>query len=299
MKMSNSLLARMPVPVKLGVPLAVALLAAACSSAAGSSASGSPASAATTGTVITTHAGSAGSFLTDGSGRAVYLWSKDTMNKSACTGACAGAWPPVPASGTLTASGGAKTSDLGTITRSDGSKQATYDGHPLYFFAGDSGPGQLTGQGNDGFGAKWWLVAPSGSGDHRRRDRIRGQRARRARRAAGVAGDLERWRRLELTSPVTTFLTRITGTSAGRPPRTAGARPASGWAFAGVAVTSFAERSYQPLLQIAIPVALAAVMIAGRRVTLLVTGLLAAGQLAIAAALGGLTLTHLATPAAS
>ena len=168
MKMSNSLLARMPVPVKLGVPVAAALLAAACSSgggsqAAGTPASGSPASAATTGTVITTHAGSAGSFLTDGSGRAVYLWSKDTMNKSVCSGACAGAWPPVPASGKLTASGGAKTSDLGTITRSDGSKQVTYDGHPLYFFVGDSGPGQLSGQGNNGFGAKWWLVAPSGS----------------------------------------------------------------------------------------------------------------------------------------
>jgi predicted lipoprotein with Yx(FWY)xxD motif len=168
MKMRNSLLARMPVPVKLSVPVGAALLAAACSSgggsqAAGTPASGSPASAATTGTVITTHAGSAGSFLTDGSGRAVYLWSKDTMNKSACSGACAGAWPPVPASGTLTASGGAKTSDLGTITRSDGSKQVTYDGHPLYFFAGDSGAGQLTGQGSNGFGAKWWLVAPSGA----------------------------------------------------------------------------------------------------------------------------------------
>ena len=69
----------------------------------------------------------------------------------------------MPASGNLTASGGAKTSDLGTITRSDGSKQVTYDGHPLYFFAGDSGAGQLTGQGSNGFGAKWWLVAPSGA----------------------------------------------------------------------------------------------------------------------------------------
>jgi predicted lipoprotein with Yx(FWY)xxD motif len=169
MKMSNSLLTRMPMPVKLGVPVAAALLAAACSSgggsqAAGTPASGSPASAAnTTGTVITTHAGSTGSFLTDGSGRAVYLWSKDTMDKSACSGACVGAWPPVPASGTLTASGGAKMSELGTITRSDGSKQVTYDGHPLYFFAGDTGAGQLSGQGNDGFGAKWWLVAPSGA----------------------------------------------------------------------------------------------------------------------------------------
>jgi len=82
---------------------------------------------------------------------------------SACTGACAGAWPPVTTTGTATASGSAKASDLGTITRSDGSKQVTYDGHPLYYFSGDSGPGTATGQGSDGFGAKWWLVAPTGS----------------------------------------------------------------------------------------------------------------------------------------
>jgi predicted lipoprotein with Yx(FWY)xxD motif len=62
----------------------------------------------------------------------------------------------------VTASGGAQTSDLGTITRSDGTKQVTYDGHPLYYFIADKSKGQTTGQGSDGFGAKWWLVAPSG-----------------------------------------------------------------------------------------------------------------------------------------
>jgi predicted lipoprotein with Yx(FWY)xxD motif len=166
--MIHSLLARMPVAVKLGVPLASALLVAACGSAAASTSSpssspSSPASASTTGTVITTKAGSAGAFLTNASGRTVYLWAKDGMNKSDCSGACAAAWPPVPATGTLTATGGAKASDLGTITRSDGTKQVTYDGHPLYYFVGDSGPGQTAGQGSDAFGAKWWLVAPSGA----------------------------------------------------------------------------------------------------------------------------------------
>lgn len=168
MKMIHSLLARMPLPVKLGIPLASALLATACGSAAASSpssapAAGSSASASTTGTVISTQAGSAGAFLTAGSGRAVYLWAKDGMNMSACTGACAAAWPPVPATGTLTATGGAKASDLGTITRSDGTKQVTYDGHPLYYFVGDSAAGQTNGQGSDNFGAKWWLVASSGA----------------------------------------------------------------------------------------------------------------------------------------
>ena len=175
MNMIRSLLARMPMPVKLAIPLGAALLATACSSAAttsspssapaaGSSApaAGSSASASTTGTVISTQAGSAGAFLTAGSGRAVYLWAKDGMNMSACSGACASTWPPVMANGHVTASGGAKAADLGTISRSGG-KQVTYDGHALYYFAGDSGPGQTSGQGSDSFGAKWWLVAPAGT----------------------------------------------------------------------------------------------------------------------------------------
>jgi predicted lipoprotein with Yx(FWY)xxD motif len=169
-KMSMSLLGRLPMAAKLGVPVAAGLLAAACGTAAGSTAAGTgstaagtPASGSTTATVIESHAGSAGSFLTNSSGRAVYLWAADSMNKSMCSGACAGAWPPVTTKGMVTAADGAKAADLGTITRSDGSKQVTYLGHPLYYFAGDSGSGQTNGQGSDSFGAKWWLVAPTGS----------------------------------------------------------------------------------------------------------------------------------------
>jgi predicted lipoprotein with Yx(FWY)xxD motif len=140
---------------------------AASSPAASSPAAAAPASGAAAGasggTVITTAKSSAGTFLTTGSGKAVYLWVKDTGDMSNCTGACAGAWPPVTTTGTATATGGAKASDIGTITRSDGTKQVTYDGHPLYYFSGDSGPGTATGQGSDGFGAKWWLVSPTGS----------------------------------------------------------------------------------------------------------------------------------------
>ena len=166
--MSMSLLRRVPMAAKLGVPVAAGLLAAACGTAAGSTTAGSapagtPASGSATATVIESHAGSAGSFLTNGSGRAVYLWAADSMNKSACSGACAGAWPPVTTTGKVTVADGAKAADLGTITRSDGTKQVTYSGHPLYYFAGDSGPGQTNGQGSDSFGAKWWLVAPAGA----------------------------------------------------------------------------------------------------------------------------------------
>jgi predicted lipoprotein with Yx(FWY)xxD motif len=178
--MRNSTFSRMPVPAKLaagvGGAVGVALLAAACSSGGSSSAASAPSSTASGaaagnsaaagssgGTVIKTASSSAGTVLTDGSGRAVYLWVKDTGNASTCSGACAGAWPPVTASGSVAASGSAKASDLGTITRSDGTKQVTYDGHPLYYFSGDSGAGTAAGQGSDSFGAKWWLVAPAGT----------------------------------------------------------------------------------------------------------------------------------------
>lgn len=167
---------RIPSSVRIAAGAAtvagVALLAAACSS--GSSSTGSsastPASGAAGGSagasgaaVITTVKSSAGTFLTDSSGHAVYRWVKDTGDMSTCSGACAGAWPPVTTTGAPTAAGSAKPSDLGTITRSDGAKQVTYDGHPLYYFSGDSGPGMASGQGSNGFGAKWWLVSPSGS----------------------------------------------------------------------------------------------------------------------------------------
>jgi predicted lipoprotein with Yx(FWY)xxD motif len=167
--MNASLLARVPVPVKLAAPLAVALLAAAACSSGSSSSSGStspsaaaPASSASS-TMITTKTSSGGSFLTNSAGRAVYLFMADSTGKSTCDGACASAWPPVIAAGQPTAAGGAQATDLGTITRSDGTKQVTYDGHPLYYFEGDTGPGTDKGQGLDNFGAKWWLVAPSGS----------------------------------------------------------------------------------------------------------------------------------------
>jgi predicted lipoprotein with Yx(FWY)xxD motif len=116
------------------------------------------------GTVITTASSSGGQVLTDGAGRAIYLWVKDSSGQSACDSTCAGAWPPVPATGTVTATGGAQASDLGMLTRSDGTTQVTYMGHPLYYYAGDSGPGTASGQGSDQFGAKWWLISPSGAG---------------------------------------------------------------------------------------------------------------------------------------
>ena len=133
--MAKRMSARARLAAGAGSTLGAALLVAACSSgssstaAAGSSSPAGASSAAASGgsgsTVITTVSSSAGTFLTTSSGHAVYLWSKDGNGMSACSGACAGTWPPVTTSGTATASGGAKSSDLSTITRSDGTKQVT------------------------------------------------------------------------------------------------------------------------------------------------------------------------------
>ena len=172
--MRSSVLAGLPVAVKLGLPLATAaLVASACSSGTGSGygAAGTAATGNTSGaganasqrTVIKTVSGADGTFLTDGSGRALYLWVADGLNKSSCAGSCASAWPPLTATGTPTASGSASAVDIGTITRADGSKQVTYNGHALYYYVGDTSMGQTNGQGSDEFGADWWLVAPNGS----------------------------------------------------------------------------------------------------------------------------------------
>src|SRR3954449_12400318 len=112
--------------------------------------------------VVSSKTSSLGTFLVDGNGRALYLWDADHGSTSTCTGACAQAWPPVTTTAIPKAGGAVKASLLGTTKRADGSLEATYAGHPLYTFAGDTRPGQTTGQGSNGFGAPWWVVTPAG-----------------------------------------------------------------------------------------------------------------------------------------
>ena len=71
--------------------------------------------------------------------------------------------PPVTTNGAPVVGGVAKSADLGTITRSDGTTQVTYKGHPLYFFARDKDSGDAYGEGVNGFGASWYVIAPSGA----------------------------------------------------------------------------------------------------------------------------------------
>jgi predicted lipoprotein with Yx(FWY)xxD motif len=132
------------------------------SSAASTSTTSTTASAAG-GTMIGTATAHGQTYLTGTSGRAIYLWVADTGGKSSCSGACAQAWPPVLTKGKPVAGSGVNAADLGTTTRSDGTEEVTYHGHPLYYFIADKSAGQTTGQGSDSFGAKWWLLTPAGT----------------------------------------------------------------------------------------------------------------------------------------
>ena len=91
--------------------------------------------------------------------RTVYLFAADKGPASTCSSACAEVWPPVTTTGNPKAAGGAVSADLGTITRSDGTKQVTYKGHPLYYYVGDPNSGDTSGQGINSFGAPWYVLS--------------------------------------------------------------------------------------------------------------------------------------------
>jgi predicted lipoprotein with Yx(FWY)xxD motif len=147
------------------IAAAAALLIAGCGGGSNnnSSSTSSPDKAAS-GSALVNSASTAslGNIVVGPNGRTLYLFKKDTGPNSNCSGACAAEWPPLTASGALTSSGDVSKSTLKTVQRSDGKTQVTLDGHPLYYFAGDSAPGQANGQGLTDFGASWWALSPSG-----------------------------------------------------------------------------------------------------------------------------------------
>jgi len=126
--------------------------------AAGGSSSSAPAAAG--GSTVSQKTIGNQQVLVDSSGMTLYWFVPDTPTKSNCSGSCATYWPPVK--GPVTAGSGV-TGTLGTITRSDGTKQATYLGHPLYTYVGDKGPGQNKGNGLNISGGLWWEMTVSGS----------------------------------------------------------------------------------------------------------------------------------------
>src|SRR5690349_23089831 len=161
----------------------IALAASACSSSSGTTsnqatapppsssapaqASSPSAAAASSGSAETVDlksiSGIPGMALVDEEGKTLYLWEADKNGTSTCTGPCAAAWPPVTTSGPPQAGRGVDKSLLGTVKRADGTEQVTYNGHPLYYYVGDTAAGMAKGQGSKDFGASWYVLNAKGA----------------------------------------------------------------------------------------------------------------------------------------
>jgi len=158
--------------IAAAAPLAITLIAVACGSSAGQASSSTPYGSAAPASATVSVAGKAtrlgaarsslGRIVVDGTGRTLYLFEKDKNHRSACYGACARYWPPLLSHGKPVARAGVKQSLVGTTRRRNGSKQATYAGHPLYRYVGDTRPGQTNGAGLQDFGGGWDPISPAG-----------------------------------------------------------------------------------------------------------------------------------------
>jgi predicted lipoprotein with Yx(FWY)xxD motif len=104
-----------------------------------------------------------GDVLFDGRGYALYLFTHDKQDKSRCYGACAKAWPPFKTKGKPVAGTGADASLLGKTKRKNGTKQVTYDGHPLYYYEHDDEVGEILCHDVEEFGGRWLVVQPDGN----------------------------------------------------------------------------------------------------------------------------------------
>jgi predicted lipoprotein with Yx(FWY)xxD motif len=122
----------------------------------------SPAPASTGPASVSLRSTKLGKILVDGQGRTLYLFQADKGTTSKCSGACTGIWPPLTTKGKPMAGSGLQAAKLGTARRSDGKLGVTYNGHPLYTYAGDSSPGQTTGEESKDFGAEWDVLSAAG-----------------------------------------------------------------------------------------------------------------------------------------
>jgi len=143
------------------VPAAMLVLVLALGGIAAAAGHGSADKAASKQALVTTRKTKLGTILVNAQGRSLYLFLKDKNGKSACSGACAKAWPPLMSTGKPKAAGGANAKLLGTTKRSNGT-QVTYNGHPLYTFFQDTKAGQTKGQGSNFFGALWYVMGTNG-----------------------------------------------------------------------------------------------------------------------------------------
>ena len=150
----------------LAATAAVALTALAISACGGGGSAATAPSTTASGNAATfglANEGNLGKILVDSQGRSLYLFQKDAGTKSACTGACAAAWPPLRATGKPMVGTALSASKVGTTARSDGKPQITYNGHPLYLYSADQKPGDTNGQGLNLFGGGWFALSAAGN----------------------------------------------------------------------------------------------------------------------------------------
>jgi predicted lipoprotein with Yx(FWY)xxD motif len=140
-------------PLRVLVALTLTLAVAAGCGGSASQASG-PAS-------IVVRDSQFGKMLFNSKKQAIYIFQIDTRNHSNCYGDCAAAWPPVYTTGKPRALKGVKKSLLGSFKRSDGRRQVTYAGQPLYYYAHE-GPGQVFCHNVFSYGGWWWVMGPNG-----------------------------------------------------------------------------------------------------------------------------------------
>jgi predicted lipoprotein with Yx(FWY)xxD motif len=125
-------------------------------------ANAAPSTAASAGPTVALAASKFGNILVDSRGRTLYDFVADKTTTSTCYGACASLWPPLTVSAPLKPGPNVTASLLGTTKRTDGTTEVTYNGHPLYYYAGDTKPGQTTGQDINQFGALWYVLTRTG-----------------------------------------------------------------------------------------------------------------------------------------
>jgi predicted lipoprotein with Yx(FWY)xxD motif len=155
-----------------GAVLVLAALALAGCGGGGNSStsSGPPKTADGSSATVGVSNDSLGNILVNSQGRTLYLFGADSGTTSNCNGSCAVNWPPLQATGKPTIGSGADASLVSTTTRSDGSRQVTYNGHPLYLFKADKKAGDTNGEGINAFGGNWYALSPAG-------DQVTGQPA--------------------------------------------------------------------------------------------------------------------------
>jgi predicted lipoprotein with Yx(FWY)xxD motif len=150
-------------------PVAAAVVIAGCGGSSGGSSYSTTAPSKPAGTATPTVAlapSKFGKILVGPNGRTLYDFVADKTMASTCYGACASLWPPLTVSGAPKPGPGVQASLLGTTKRTDGSTEVTFNGHPLYYYAPDTKPGDTTGQDINQFGALWYVLTANGTEIH-------------------------------------------------------------------------------------------------------------------------------------